>query len=103
MKSVEQSTVDALVEEVHLLRRVLHDIAKDVFYHRLSEVHGIFQISERYFRLDHPELCRVSLSVGVLSSEGWPECVYVSERKSKNLCLQLSAYREVRRLSEEVL
>ena len=102
-QTIDQSLVHKLVEEFHLLRRMLQHIVYHIFQHALRQHHVIGQICEGDLRLNHPEFRRVTGSVGVLRPEGRSKGVDVLEGHGEGLAVQLAAHRQVRRFSEEVL
>ena len=102
-QTFQQTLVHELVQEGHLLGRVLQHVADDIFQHGFRGVHVVFQVSEGHFRLDHPELRRVARGVRVLGAEGRPEGIDVAEGHGEGLAVQLSAHGQVRFLAEEVL
>ena len=103
IESLEKALVDEAVEELHLFRAVLQDVADDVLDHLLGHVHVAVYVAERHLRLHHPELGCMPCCVGVLGSECRSERVDVAERERHDLSLKLSRYSQVCLLSEEVL
>ena len=63
LESLDQSLVHERVEESHLFRRVVENVADDIFQHRLRDVHIVRKIRKRHFRLDHPEFSRMARRV----------------------------------------
>ena len=100
---LHQPLVHEGVEEGHLVGALLHHIVDDVFDHGLGHVHVVRQIGERHLRLDHPELRRVALGVGVLRPEGGAEGIHAAERHGEVLRVELAGHREVGPLAEEIL
>ncbi len=103
VQAVDEALVHELVEELHLLGRVVHDVADHVLEHVLRQLHIILQIGKAELRLDHPELRRVTGGVGLLRAEGGSESIYVAEREREGLHVQLTADGQVDGLSEEIL
>ena len=56
-------------------QKVLDDIAE----HIVGQLHVVFQIGERDFRLNHPEFSRMALRVGMLRAEGRPKRIDFAE------------------------
>ena len=102
VQAFKQSFFHELVEKLHLFRCMLQNIVDDVFDHSLCQLHVILEVCKSDFRLNHPELRRMSCSIGVLGSESRPEGVHVSKRQGKSLRFQLSAYGQASFLAEEV-
>ena len=103
MQTVEQPLVDELVEELHLLGRILEHVVDDVLDHRLRDLHVAFEIAERHLGLDHPELGCVTRREGILRAERRSERVDVVECQRKDLAFELSADGQVGHLAEEIL
>ena len=98
-----QALVDELVEEGHLLRRVVQDVGDDELDHILGELHVVGEVGKRDLRLDHPELGRVAGGVGVFGAEGRAEGIDVAEGLREGLAVELAGDGQVRLLAEEVL
>ena len=60
-------------------------------------------IVESHLRLNHPELCEVARSVGVLGTESRSEGVDFTQGHCSQFTLQLTAHRETGPLAEEIL
>ena len=103
VEAVEQSLVDELVEERHLLGRVLQHVGNDKLDHILGDAHVIRQIGKRHLGLDHPELGSVARGVGVFGAEGRTEGVDVAEGLRECLDVQLTGHGQIRLLAEEIL
>ncbi len=73
------------------------------FDHRLGGVHIIVEVGKRHFRLDHPELRRVTLGVRDLGAEGGAEGIHITESHGEVLGIELAGDGEAGGLAEEVL
>ena len=82
---------------------MLQSIADEVFDEVLGKVHIVVHIVESHFRLNHPELCEVARSVGVLGTESRSEGVDFTQGHCSQFSLQLTAHRETGPLAEEIL
>ena len=103
VQTVQKSLVHEGVEEIHLLGSILQHILNDIFQHGLRKIHVVVQIRESTLRLNHPELRRVTGGIGILRAEGRPEGIDIAEGLGICLAVELSAYRQVRLLAEEIL
>ena len=86
-----------------LLYTSRHNVFDDVLDHGLHEIHVVVEIGKRNLRLDHPELCRVTLCVGALCAERGAERIDLTERHSHALRLKLAGNGEGCLLAEEIL
>jgi len=103
LQTLPQALIHELVEEVHLLRALLHHIADDILDHVLGGVHIAVQIGEGHLRLHHPELSGVTLGVGILRTEGRTKGIDIAEGHGEVLGVQLTGHRQAGLLAEEVL
>ena len=103
VQTLKQSLVDKGVEELHLLRAALHRAVDDVFHHRLGGVHVVVEVGKGHFRLYHPELGGMALSVGYLGAEGRAEGVHVAESHGEVLGVELAGDGQASGLAEEIL
>ena len=103
VQSVKKSFVHKRIEEVHFLRSILKNISDHIFQHRFCKIHVIFKISKCTLRLDHPELSCMTCGVGVLSTESWSKCIYITECLCKCLTVQLATYSQICLLAKEIL
>ena len=103
LQAVDEALVDELVEEGHLLRRVVEHVGDDELDHILGELHVVGEVGKRDLRLDHPELGRVAGGVGVFGAEGRAEGIDVAEGLREGLAVELAGDGQVRLLAEEVL
>jgi hypothetical protein len=103
LQPLDETLVHELVEEGHLVGAALHGAADDELNHGLGHIHVALEVGEGHLRLDHPELRRVALGVGVLRPEGGAEGVDVAEGHGEVLRVELAGDREVGGLAEEVL
>ena len=62
-ESFDKTFVNKRIEKLHFLFAVFHNVSDDIFYHILSELHVILQISKSNFWLNHPKLCSVTSCV----------------------------------------
>ena len=102
-QSVLDTGLDELGEEVHVLLAVVQNILEHILQKVLGNLHVAFQCAEAHLGLDHPELGKMSLGVGVLGSERRSECVDVLQGCCVCFALELAADGEACALSEEVL
>ena len=100
---VEHRRVDALVEELHVLRAAFQHVADDALEERLGQVHVVVELEEGHLRLDHPELGQVARRVGVLGAERRPEGVAPCPATGEDLRLELAADGQRSPLAEEVV
>ena len=103
VQTLDQPLIHKLVEEVHLLRCILQHVADDVLQHRLCQHHVVCQICKSDFRLDHPELGRMSRRVGILRTEGRSEGIYILKCKRISFHIQLTTDSQIRLFAEKVL
>ena len=102
LQTLNQPLIHKLVEERHLLRRIVQHITDYILQHAFGKAsYHPSGSAKAHFRLNHPELSRMAGGVGIFRAEGRPEGVYVSERKSIGFRIQLPAYRKVGRLAEK--
>jgi len=103
VKAVQKAFVHKLVEEVHLLRRMLQDKTDDIFKHAFCQTHIVIQVSKGHLWFNHPELRSMAGGIGILGAEGGAEGIYVAESHGIGLGIQLSANGQVGGLAEKVL
>ena len=92
IQTIQKSLINKRVEEVHFFRCILKNIANYIFQHSFCQIHIIFKICKRTLRLNHPELCCMSCSIGILCTESRTKCVYISKCLCKCLTVQLTTY-----------
>ena len=103
VQALKQALIHKLVEHLKLIWAVLKNVCNNVAQHLFCNVHVLCKVTESHLWLNHPELCSVATSVGVLCAERWAKGVHVTKGHSKVLCLKLTRNGEVRRLTKEVL
>ena len=103
LKTLEQSLVDHLVEELKVVLAVVQCPLHAVLYEVFLQIHQVVEVDEGHFGLNHPELCQVARGVGVLCPERGAEGVDGSQCRCAKLALELSAHGERRHLAEEVV
>ena len=103
LQTLFETLIDKLVEEVDVLWAARHNVFDDVLDHGLHEIHVVVEISKRDLRLDHPELCRMTLRVGALCAERGTERIDLTERHGHALRPKLAGNGEGRLLAEEIL
>ena len=79
VQSVQKPFINKGVEEVHLLRSVLQHIADHIFQHSFCHLHIVLKIRESHLRLDHPEFCRMTGSIGIFRPECRSESIDIPE------------------------
>ena len=99
----KQRLIHERVEELHFFRCFFEYKIDDIFDHIFCDIQIIFQFRERHLRFDHPEFGRMAGGIGVFRAERRSECVNIAECQREDLCFQLSGYRQVGLLAEEVL
>ena len=80
---VYQPFVHKFIEELHFLRTMPEYVLNDIFYHCFRKFHIILKIRKSDFRLNHPELCRMTLSIGDLCAERRSESIDIPESHGK--------------------
>jgi len=87
-------------------RELLAPFANRALHHELHkilrQIHVAGEVQERDFRLDHPELGQMPPGLGFLGTERRAEAVDLAERQRASLGVQLTALRQVGRLTEIV-
>ena len=90
LQTLNQALVEHIVQELHIIRTVIQRPSHTVFDELFSQVHIICNVVESNFRFNHPELCQVTGSIGVFSTERRTECVNRSQSRSSQLTFQLT-------------
>ena len=103
VQPLQQTLVEELVEEGHLVRALLQHIADHILHHGFGVIHVIGQIRKGHLGLDHPELGGVAGGVGILGAEGGAEGVDLTEGQRHGLALQLTGHGQVGAAAEEIL
>ena len=86
-QTLDKTFVHEGIEKVHLFRRMLQNIVDDIFQHGLCQDHIVLQVCKRDFRLDHPELSRMTGSIGILCTEGRSEGIDIAEGLCEGLAV----------------
>ena len=102
-ETLDKTLVHELVEECHLFGSILKNILDDELDHVFLTGDNVIEICKCHLRLDHPELCGMALSVGILGTEGRSEGINVSESLCKGLAVKLSRNGKRSLLAEEIL
>ena len=84
--------IDKLAEQTQVLAAVLQRVLRHGLDEFLAQIHIALQIAEGHFRLDHPELRRVTGGVRILGAEGGAEGIDVGKRAGKGLSFELAAH-----------
>ena len=103
VQTLKQTLIHKLVKHLKLIWAVLKNIRNNVAEHLFCNIHVLCKITESHLWLNHPELCSVATSVGILCAERWTKGVHITKGHSKVLCLKLARNGEVRRLTKEIL
>jgi len=100
---VDETALDALVEEGEILGAIRQGDPRQVLEKVLGEVHVVDDVAEGHLGLDHPELGEMASRVGVLGPEGRAEGVDAAQGLAVSLDVELARDGEGGRLAEEVL
>ena len=87
LQTIDQAFIHERIKEVHLLRRIFQHITDHIFQHAFCQHHIIFQISKSHLRLYHPEFCRMTGGIGILSAESRTKGIDIPERLGKGLTI----------------
>ena len=79
VQAFQQALVNEGIKEVHFFRRMLQNIADNIFQHCFRQIHIVLQICESHLRLDHPEFSRMAGGIGIFRTESRSEGVDVAE------------------------
>ena len=101
-QTLDEPLVDELVQHRELVGAAIHHLVDDVLQHVFRKVHVVFKVGEGDLGLDHPELSRVALRVGVLRAKRRPEGVHVTEGHGEVLGIELAGHGKACRLAEEI-
>src|SRR5688572_2155966 len=90
------------MQERQVITAKFQCIAHEVLQELLSELHVILQIIKSHLRFNHPELCEVACSIGILCTESWSEGIDISQRQGVGFPFELSRYCKVGVAAKEV-
>ena len=99
----EDSGIDTLVEEFHIIAAICEYIADDGADEGFGQIHIVIEVVERHFGFDHPEFSEVAGGVAVFGAEGRAEGVDITDGSRIGFCFQLATYGERCRFTEKVL
>ena len=102
-EALDKFLVEHIIEELQVAHTVVECVLNAVFDKLLSQRHIVLQVVERHLGLNHPELCQVAGSIGVLGTEGGTKGVNLTKRESTQLTLQLTRHGQCSLASKEVL
>ncbi len=94
--------VDALGEELHVVRPLVQQRAKDRLEQGFGQVGIGGEIGKGDLRLDHPELGEVARRKGLLGAKGGAERVHLRQGQAIRLDIQLARDGQERGPAEEV-
>ena len=100
---VDQVALGIALQEGQLGHRLVQHLTHDALEEVLLDVHQLIEVAEADLRLDHPELGRVGLGVGVLRAERRAERVDALVGQRVRLGLQLAGHGKGRAAAEEVV
>ncbi len=103
LQTFNQALIKHVIEELHIVGTVVQSPLYTIFDEIFRQVHIVRNIIERHFRLNHPELCQVAGSIGILGTERRTECIDGSQCSSGKFAFQLSGNSQAGLLSEEVI
>ena len=103
MQLGDDSLLDALLEECHVVRTLAEHGPEDGFEQRLRQRGIVGQVRECNFRLDHPELRQMPAGVGIFRAKGGAEGVNLGQRQAIALDVQLSGDGQEGLAPEEIL
>ncbi len=102
LQTADGVLVNVLSEELQIVATLGQYGVEDILQHGFGQGGVIFQIVERHFRLDHPELGQVTAGVGVFGAEGRPEGVDLGEGAGIGFGVQLAGYGQEGLFAEEI-
>jgi hypothetical protein len=94
--------VDAIGEELHVVRPLVQERAEDRLEESLGQVGVGVEVGKGDLRLDHPELGQVARGKGMLGTKGGAERVYLRQGQAIGLDIQLARDGQERGPAEEV-
>ena len=103
LQLLDEVALGVALQEDKLRHRLVEHLLHDGLEEVLLQVHQLLKVTEADLRLDHPELRRMGLRVGILSAEGRAKGVDALVRHGVGFALQLTGDRQGRRMAEEVL
>ena len=103
LKTLDKSLVNHLVEELEVVLAVLQCPTDAVLDEVFLKIHKTCEVEESHLRLNHPELCQVARSVGILGTESRTECVDGSKCSGTKLAFELTRHSQRCLLAEEVV
>ena len=100
---LDDTLLHPLVEELHLLGAVVHDVLDDVLDEVLGDLDDVVDIAEADLGLHVPELGHVTGGVGVLGAEGGTEGVDTAQTHGGHLTLQLGGDGQTSLAAKEIV
>ncbi|CGW87857.1 Uncharacterised protein [Salmonella enterica subsp. enterica serovar Typhi] len=82
--------IHAFGKELHVIRTLFQNRLEDIFQHGFRQTGVVFQIGERHFRLQHPELRQVAAGVGIFRAEGRPKSIDFGQRTGIGFTIELA-------------
>ena len=102
-KPFNQTLIKEFVEEFEFLAAFGQKVLDDIAEHIVGQLHVVFQIGERDFRLNHPEFSRMALRVGMLCAEGRPKRIDFAESHRHRFAFQLTGNGQRCGMTKEIL
>ena len=90
LKAGDGLFIDVLGKKLQIITAFIQHGAEHILEHLFGQLGIGFQIVERDFRFDHPELGQVTAGVGVFGTEGWPEGINLGEGTGIGLGVELT-------------
>ena len=102
LHALDEAVVVFVVEELEVVHAVIEGVFHQVLDKLFCKFHVVVDVVEGHFRLNHPELCKVTRGVGILCAEGGAEGVDFAYCGCTKFTLQLAGHGEACLLAKEV-
>ena len=102
-EALDKAVVIFVIKELQVVHAVVKSVLDEILHELLGKGHVIVDVIEGHLRLDHPELCEVARSIGVLGTEGRTESIDLAYGSSAELAFKLAADGKAGLFAEEVL
>ena len=87
----QNGLLNPFIEKRKVFQTVVEHITNRKLQKFFRQDHGVFEVIEGHFRLDHPEFRQVARRIAVVSAKRGAERVDLRKRQGKYLAFQLAA------------
>ena len=103
LQTLYQALIEHIIQELHIVIAIIQCPPNTVFNEIFSQIHVVDDIIESNFRLNHPELCQVTRSIRIFSTESRTEGINSAQCRGSQLTFQLTGNSQTCLFAKEII